>query len=94
MSLTDDLRRYAVNQLLGRLGDDGRVAARLEVVYPLWGLKWCLIFLNEYIPQDRLRRVFALRTTCDEEVCAEQLEKAREMLEHIMSTYEDFPYLD
>ena len=66
---------------------------RLETVYPLFGLKWCLIMLNEFLPADLLRRSFASPEGFDRsELQWRQLGKARRMLERILEEYEHYPY--
>jgi hypothetical protein len=32
-------------------GNDPTLAARLEALYPLFGLRWCAILLNEFLPE-------------------------------------------
>lgn len=38
---------------------DPLIVERVRIAYPLFGLVWCLIFLNEFLHQDILRREFA-----------------------------------
>ncbi|MBI3457755.1 MAG: aminoglycoside phosphotransferase family protein [Candidatus Rokubacteria bacterium] len=93
MTLSDALKQRFVTQAL-RLGDKpAALARRLEVVYPLWGLKWCLILLNEFVPQDLSRRAFARPDArAGGEVHAEQLAKAQRMLERVTQDDAHFPY--
>ena len=66
---------------------------RIMIVYPLFGLKWCLILLNEFVSADLLRRHFAESGEIDQEqLRAEQLAKARIMLLRIVREHESFPY--
>jgi hypothetical protein len=61
----------------------------------LFGLKWCLIMLNEFVPEDLQRRGFASGGSLDRATTqARQLEKARRMLARIERKHEDFPYRD
>lgn len=54
---------------------------RFEAFFPLFGLKWCLILLNEFLPEHLLRRKFAGMSERDREARqSEQLAKARNML--------------
>jgi hypothetical protein len=94
MALSEALTRYAAEQLLRRLsGGSGALTRRLALVYPLWGLKWCLICLNEFVPQDQFRRGFAAQGPSDDETARlTQLTKAQQMFHHILATYESFPY--
>jgi hypothetical protein len=86
MNLSDELKRrfyrgYVTNKTL---------AQRVEIVYPLFGLKWITIMLNEFLPADRQRRRFA-GSPADP---ATQLEKARRMKARIEREYDHFPYRD
>ena len=71
----------------------GGLARRVEAFYPLFALKWCLILLNEFLPEQFLRRCFAGMS--EEERSgkqAEQLTKAENMLRTTLTEYEHFPY--
>lgn len=95
MALPDALKRRFVTRCLDRVDGRDALARRLEVVYPLWGLKWCLILLNEFVPQDLVRRTFAGQGVQGRaEVYAGQLAKARRMLEQVRRDYDHFPYRD
>jgi hypothetical protein len=82
MFLSVGAKRRFLSGFLDRLDTDGRIASRLESVYPLWGLKWCLIILNEFLAEHSNRRRFALG---DDEVGRErrkeQLQKSRNLLD-------------
>jgi thiamine kinase-like enzyme len=94
MELPQDLKRSFVTQCLRRFDDQGALVYRVEVVYPLWGLKWCLILLNEFLPADRLRRGFAQGSpNGHREIYERQLAKARQMLQQVMEDYARIPYL-
>ena len=85
-------RRFADN-IFARFKNSCDLSRRVEVVCPLFGLKWCLIFLNEFIPELLLRRGFVGEPGGEEaEVQAEQLEKARTMLGRISREYRHFSY--
>jgi hypothetical protein len=66
---------------------------RVKAFYPLFGLKWCLIMLNEFLPAHLLRRRFAGLHECDRAARqTEQLAKAAALLSTIRSQYNRFPY--
>ncbi len=68
---------------------------RVEAFYPLFGLKWCLIMLNEFLPAQLLRRRFAGMNERDlETLQREQLAKAAALLGMIRSDHSRFPYAD
>ena len=93
MELNEGLKQRFVSGILGRIVGSERLASRVGIVYPLFGLKWCMILLNEFLPEHLSRREFASATEFNtEELRSKQLEKARTMLEKARSGYERFPY--
>ncbi len=93
MDLSHDLKgRFAV-AVLGRFGNDRLLPSRLETVYPLFGLKWCLILLNEFVPEHLMRRGFATEGAEPRpEIQARQLAKAPGLLRKVRIEYREFPY--
>lgn len=93
MALSEPLKRRFVGSVLARFADIPQLAERLRIVYPLFALKWCLILLNEFVPDSLRRRRFV-----DEDAAAvdalraEQLSKARRMLAAVAGNHEHFPY--
>jgi hypothetical protein len=66
-------------------------AARLALAYPLFGLKWCLILLNEFVPRDLRRRQFAQGAAASiEAILASQLAKAEYTLGQVLA--DDYPF--
>ena len=93
MDLTDSLKRHFVGTTLASFDACGGLARRLETVYPLFGLKWCLIMLNEFLPDHLMRRGFASADTIGiAELQNEHLAKAGRMLQRVRREYEHFPY--
>jgi thiamine kinase-like enzyme len=87
-------RQFAIRLVQGLAWSNG-LRERVPAYYPLFGLKWCLILLNEFLPDQLLRRRFAGFDEQDSQRRQmEQLAKARGMLETTLSEYEHFPYLD
>lgn len=72
--IPETLRPRFVDGVLASLGSG--VRERLDLLFPLLGLKWSLILLNEFLPDEGRRRAFAGRRP--EAVRAAQLDKARE----------------
>jgi hypothetical protein len=64
-------------------GDDSDFAARLRALYPLFGLRWALILLNEFIPDRWRQRVAAGETEPWAQAKARQLAHARDLLERL-----------
>lgn len=61
-------------------GEKGAFAARLPLVYPLYGLRWCMILLNEFLPERWEARRRAGAHVDHDAATAGQLEKARERI--------------
>ena len=60
--------------------ENGAFAARLALVYPLYGLRWCMILLNEFLPERwEARRRAGVHVDRDA-ATAGQMEKARERI--------------
>ncbi len=93
MQLSEALKKQFAIELLEHFKNYSGFAERVKSVYPAYGLKWCLILLNEFLPVHSLRRQFA-ESRSDEffSVRMQQLSKARLMLQKIKSNYEHFPY--
>lgn len=61
-------------------GEDASFSVRLEALLPLFGLRWVLILLNEFLPERWQRRVLAGAVESWGEAKARQLDKARDLL--------------
>ncbi|MBI4963458.1 MAG: aminoglycoside phosphotransferase family protein [Desulfomonile tiedjei] len=91
MELRESLKRYFFDGILEGFHEYEALATRIKVVYPLFGLKWCLIILNEFLPREFLRRNFSAKGALDRrELQMKQLAKARLMLERTLNEYENF----
>jgi hypothetical protein len=79
-NFAEDSRRLLVERLSREFeADDPAFAVRRDALYPLFGMIWCLIILNDYLPDSRSRRVFAIRRNELEARLAGQLDKARRL---------------
>ena len=93
MGLTREQRARLALGLDGLFGGDPGWRARVEALYPLFGLKWCMIMLNEFLPSHIARNRFTERDSAEiEAVQARQLGAAAAMLERIMGEKDGFPY--
>jgi fructosamine-3-kinase len=61
-------------------GEDASFSARLEALYPLFGLRWALILLNEFLPDRWRLRVAAGETESWAQAKTRQLARARELV--------------
>ena len=93
MRMVPELKRRFTQGVLSHFPDVPGLLRRVEVMYPLFGLKWCLILLNEFLPESLLRRQFAVALDRDpSDLQRQQLDKAKQMLMRISQEYERFPY--
>jgi hypothetical protein len=72
--------------------DDVNFPARLQALYPLFGLRWTLILLNEFLPSRWRLRVSAGETESWAEAKARQLSRARELLARVINEDEGSAY--
>lgn len=85
MDIAGSLKERFTEAMLGCFMSDSELKGRFAAVYPLFGLKWCLILLNEFIPENLQRRMFATGSTSEaSEIRMCQLVKARGMLQRVM----------
>lgn len=95
MDLSPELKKKFASGVLRRFSDFPGLIGRVESVYPLFGLKWCMILLNEFLSDSFQRRQFAAVAVPDRTTLQmQQLDKARRMLNRIRREYEHFPYRD
>jgi aminoglycoside phosphotransferase (APT) family kinase protein len=71
-------------------GDGDRsFAVRLDALYPLFGLRWVLILLNEFLPERWRQRVAAGETESWSDAKARQLSRARELFARLVPIEEN-----
>jgi len=80
MTLTPAMRRHLRAGAKRCYGSDPTFGDRLKALQPLFGLRWVLILLNEFLPERWEQRVNAGASTSWEEAKAWQLGKARSLL--------------
>ena len=70
---------------------DPTFALRLRSFLPLYGLRWCLIVLNESLPQGAAQRLHAAGHATDDltRMRAAQLDKAKTLLQHTKEILRD-----
>jgi hypothetical protein len=89
MTLGDGLRRHFAAQALGAFAGVPSLDSRVHVVYPLFGLKWALILLNQFLPERENQVSAELR----EELQKTQLRKAQHFIGCLAGDYRQNPYL-
>lgn len=85
MALAEPFKHQFARAFLDAFGSVPRLAARARLVYPLFGLKWCLIILNDFLPER-----FAASSS---DIRARQFAKAQALLAHIAGSHAANPYL-
>jgi hypothetical protein len=89
--LSESDARRIVAQLSPQFdSEDTSFAVRRDVLYPVFGMIWCLIILNDYLPERRARRVVAGQDDELLAVLARQLDKARLLYQAICRRDPDF----
>lgn len=92
MVLDDSLKRRFLRGALAIFAADPAFADRLRLLHPLFGLRWCLILLNEFVPERWRRRAYAGAADDRAQAEARQLAKARAMLDRVATTPRGLPH--
>ena len=91
MNLDQALKRRFLVGVHELFAGDAEFATRLRLLYPLFGLRWCLILLNEFLPERWRRRLFAGAGDRASALTL-QLSKARGMLRQLTESGGGFPH--
>jgi hypothetical protein len=84
MKFGNDLKQRFATGVLSSFTQFKNLRERVHCVYPLFGVKWCLILLNEFVPADLARRNFARSSSSDiKKRRRQQLSKAKNMLQEV-----------
>ena len=81
--------RHFRQMAVGLYGTDPWFATRLDAYLPLFGLRWVLILLNEFIPERWQRRVLAGVRQSWADAKAGQLARASEFLAEFPAKVKD-----
>ncbi len=91
MNLDDELKLRFIEGSMKIFGQSGQLDIRLRALYPLFGMKWIMIFLNEFLP-GRLDRLGMSPNGERAAIVKErQLEKANSLLGYIIESYKHPP---
>jgi len=74
---------YIIEKIVKDLGNPGMQRQRIEMLLPVYKIKWCCIVLNEFLPRGRSRRAFMKNTLNPEVNKEEQLKKAMNIITHL-----------
>jgi len=94
MQLPEPLKRRFAAAALRLYGTDPRFARRLALLYPLFAVRWCLILLNEFLPERWANRVHAGIAADWQAAKERQLGLATSLLRSVEMTEGGFPYAD
>ena len=88
MDLAEDDQRRWIEGSMQIFADDPDLKTRVTLALPLYGVRWCLILLNEFRRSEWNKRLQADgdRQSARERILGEQLAKARRLLERIQKT--------
>ena len=75
-----------VAERVAEVCNDAALPQRIDLLFPVYQVKWCCILLNDFLPWGGRRRSFVGGTTAQEEQKARQLRKARQALQNLVST--------
>lgn len=93
MGLSGALRSRLASRIAAVFDRDPGWRRRVEAVYPLFALKWCMILLNEFRPEQLERRRFVDNTREPAHaIQMRQLDAARNLLRSIAGEHPRFPF--
>ncbi|VAX23807.1 FIG00440303: hypothetical protein [hydrothermal vent metagenome] len=94
MSLSRPMQECCYKKMLEAFANDKTLGARVRMVYSLYGIKWCTILLNEFLPENLKRRQFADISQRDVgDILLIQLRKSKAMLSKIKSEFQEIDIL-
>ena len=93
MNLSYRLKQRFVGRVLGTPDLDWNLLERVENVYPLFGLKWCMILLNPFLSSYRRNRGLpGIGSLAGDDLLQQQLAKSDRMLDIVENECLNFPY--
>jgi hypothetical protein len=92
MQLTEPLKRRFADTSRRIYGTDDGYQARLPLLFPLFALRWCLILLNEFLPERWAQRVNAGGEADWTRAKQDQLDRARRSVHSLAGNFRWFPY--
>lgn len=76
---------HVITEAAAALQQQQILPRRVKTLYPLFGVKWCCILLNEFVPRDAARRTYARPGERIEDRRRQQLDRAGQLLAHLES---------
>jgi hypothetical protein len=90
--LSDKLKRQFATAASAIYQTDEFFAARLALLYSLFALRWCMILLNEFLPERWAHRINAGGQADWAAAKQRQLDRAREWVQSLTANFQWFPY--
>lgn len=72
-----------IEKIVGELCEPDIQRQRIELLLPVYQIKWCCIVLNEFLPWGRSRRIFMDTASDSEAIKEEQLHKAMDIIQNV-----------
>ena len=94
MQLSEAAKRRFATAMGAVYGSDAEFRVRLPLLFPLFALRWCLILLNEFLPERWASRVAAGIEGEWAAVKRRQLDRASEWVQSLTSNFQRFPYAE
>jgi hypothetical protein len=92
MQLSASLKQQFVTAASAIYQSDAFFGVRLATLYPLFSLRWCLILLNEFLPERWAYRINAGEEADWDLLKQRQLDRAREWVQSLATNFQWFPY--
>lgn len=92
MDLSLDKKRMFAEKLFSVYGRGDDLLKRLRVFYPLYGLRWCAIMLNLFLPGYQMPGTENATAEEKHDKRAAQLQRVVDRLKDVYQGYEEFPY--
>jgi hypothetical protein len=89
MNLSFQLRQQWLDSARTIFQNDIEFSKRLTSYLPLFGLRWCLIILNEFLKPEMSRRLHAnpIKTGAQSDIGSQQLRKAKTLLQEVKEQF-------
>ena len=92
MTLSEERKTSFLKGVMEIFGDDPNFATRTHLLAPLYTLRWCLIVLNEFLPERWAHRNSVWQDAERDFVLSRQLTKAERLLADAESNLRSFPF--
>ena len=86
MVLDEEKKQILFSEFVKIFSGDEMFLTRLKLLYPLFGLKWCMIMLNQFLPG---YQPLVAKGVLEKE---QQLDRVKNLVKAIHKNYQEFPY--